>query len=1163
MQFLEIEFLKFGCFTDTRLDLGPAGPRLHVIHGPNEAGKSTALRGLTDFLYGIPNRSTDNFLHKNSELRIGARLLDDAGHQQRFLRRKGNKDTLLNAEGKPVDEGRLQGLLKGVTREVFEKEFRLDHPLMVQGGQDLAEGQGDLASSLFQAGAGVLGVRRLLQELEEEAERLFKPRGSNQELHRAIELWKERQARRKEATFLASEWKTLHQQVEQKTQERRLLTEQHAALATERQRLQRFQQALRLVTGYREKQAALAALPQRRLVPSAAREARARTLQDRNEAQRQIAEARQRQDRRQQDLALLPASEGVLAHQAEIEALQRQLGSYDIAARDLGPLQQELVDGQADTRSRLERLSETLSVEEAARLKPTAAQRAMLEKLLRARYELDTRLEGIETQRRQLELKVRQLEAELATSTGLPDPLPLRSLLKRFAAVGNLAHEQAQVERELLQLDRRLQGGLNQLLPWRGTADDLEFLPVPSTETLDAFDAEDRNLASQRQRIDRDVRQRQAEIEDAEQQLQQLAAQGVVPTEADLAAARDRRDQLWSGLRPPLTGEAPERPGGVEMTSRLSEFERAIDESDELADRLRREADRVARQATLQANRDRLTRESNRLQAEQQSLALAEQQLAARWQACWSECGFAPRSPAEMRSWLTHFRTLQQFAQQQADGRVKQSDLATRLDQQRQQLEAELLSLGEVVPPGRTVPQLIEYGTGVAERLETRHNSRDNAQRQLQQFSGDLGHLHQAENQLRQKQQEWLGEWGSFVQSFPVATENPEDLRTLFTTLDAVATGVANQETLRQRIEDIRRHLDEVSREARRLAQALAPALGAETPARIAQELNARVAQAERAAGQQKQLQQDLTEAREQFATAEGRLNQSNAELDQLARQAGCANQEELALLESESEQVEHWRRELDSLRTELSHSAAGQELDEFIAEVSALDPDQLPVRLDQLQRQVQELDERRTILSQELGRLEGELQRQTTGGQAAEAEQEARGALAAIRPLAEQYARLRLAQGLLRRHLEAYRQKTQDPVLQRATTLFARLTNGAFRGIKNDFDEKDRPILKGVRNGGDEVEIAGLSAGTRDQLFLALRLASLERQLAAAARVPLIVDDILINFDDHRSQATLAVLAEFAQQTQVLFFTHHPRLVDLARDAIPADQLVVHEFHH
>ena len=269
-----------------------------------------------------------------------------------------------------------------------------------------------------------------------------------------------------------------------------------------------------------------------------------------------------------------------------------------------------------------------------------------------------------------------------------------------------------------------------------------------------------------------------------------------------------------------------------------------------------------------------------------------------------------------------------------------------------------------------------------------------------------------------------------------------------------------------------------------------------------------------------------------------------------------------MTALEAESEQIESLRQDLDRLRTELSHSAAGQDLEEFITEVSKIDPDLLPVRLAELQQRLQTLDEQRTALSQELGRLEGELQRHTTGSPASEAEQEAREALAAIRPLAEQYARLKLAQGLLRRHLEAYRQKTQDPVLERATALFAQLTNGAFQGIKSDFDEKDRPILKGVRTGGEELEIARLSAGTRDQLFLALRLASLERQLAAAARVPLIVDDILINFDDQRSKATLAVLAEFARQTQVLFFTHHPRLVELARDAVPSDQLQVLEFH-
>ena len=125
---------------------------------------------------------------------------------------------------------------------------------------------------------------------------------------------------------------------------------------------------------------------------------------------------------------------------------------------------------------------------------------------------------------------------------------------------------------------------------------------------------------------------------------------------------------------------------------------------------------------------------------------------------------------------------------------------------------------------------------------------------------------------------------------------------------------------------------------------------------------------------------------------------------DLLARQAGCASQEELATRETESAQIEALRGELDRLRAELSYSASGQDLEQFIAEVAKLDPDQLPVRLKELQQQLHELDEQRTKLSQELGQLEGDLRRHMTGSPASEAEQEAREALAAIRPLAEQY---------------------------------------------------------------------------------------------------------------------------------------------------------------
>jgi uncharacterized protein YhaN len=86
------------------------------------------------------------------------------------------------------------------------------------------------------------------------------------------------------------------------------------------------------------------------------------------------------------------------------------------------------------------------------------------------------------------------------------------------------------------------------------------------------------------------------------------------------------------------------------------------------------------------------------------------------------------------------------------------------------------------------------------------------------------------------------------------------------------------------------------------------------------------------------------------------------------------------------------------------------------------------------------------------------------------------------------------------------------------------------------------------------------MSDGTRDQLFLALRLASIETYLTFNEPMPLIVDDIMINYDDIRSSQTLKVLAELAQRTQVIIFTHHRHLLDLARTSLNEISMWVQE---
>jgi hypothetical protein len=142
----------------------------------------------------------------------------------------------------------------------------------------------------------------------------------------------------------------------------------------------------------------------------------------------------------------------------------------------------------------------------------------------------------------------------------------------------------------------------------------------------------------------------------------------------------------------------------------------------------------------------------------------------------------------------------------------------------------------------------------------------------------------------------------------------------------------------------------------------------------------------------------------------------------------------------------------------------------------------------------------------------------------------------------------------MLRWAIDRYQREKQAPLLQRATSLFAALTSGSFVRVRAEFDDKDHATLEGVRANESAVGVAGMSEGTVDQLFLALRLAAIYEYIEHSPPMPVIADDLLINFDDERAEAALRVLAELARHTQVIFFTHHQHLVDIARSTLGAD---------
>ena len=114
---------------------------------------------------------------------------------------------------------------------------------------------------------------------------------------------------------------------------------------------------------------------------------------------------------------------------------------------------------------------------------------------------------------------------------------------------------------------------------------------------------------------------------------------------------------------------------------------------------------------------------------------------------------------------------------------------------------------------------------------------------------------------------------------------------------------------------------------------------------------------------------------------------------------------------------------------------------------------------------------------------------------------------------------------------------------------------------IESDYDETDYSILVGVRPSGERLRVDVMCTGSRDQLYLALRLATIEHCFDSSEPLSTVVDDILIQFDDGRMSAPLDALVDFCTKAQVILFTHHQRIVEEASDlARGSGQVFVHE---
>ena len=1163
MKLLELYLYAFGPFTDFTIDLSGGKEGLHIIYGLNEAGKSSSLRAITALFYGIPVQSSDNFLHEHKKLRVGARIIHSDGSEIIFTRRKGRKNTLIDQDGSPLPDTSLRKYIGNMGEDIFSSMFGINHMALAKGGEDILKGGGNVGESLFAAGMGGAHLHEILQGLDGDASDLFRSRGSARIINKAINDYKEAKKESLKSSLSGREWAEHDSNLKKAEKQKEKLGEELDRLANEKTRLERLQKAIPRIGAIKEFKAELSAMGEVRILPAGFSENRRKAYEKLTRAKETLNREEEGLKKINEKIESLKIPEALLQQEENITAIHEKLGSHRKALTDMPGLEREKDILSEESKAIIDDIYPGRPIKDIKELSLSTAGRVRVQ-------ELGNKCQALTDNLKRWSKDVSSLDEKLAAKKEALNKLAaprnadkLRRAVTNAQKHGDLGSELKKAVSDLQNDKTQAEIDLKKLGLRAGALEELESLPIPLDDTVDRFDKSFNDLESRSNRIkDRLTTEEEGKIE-IESKLGEIRLSGTVPSEEDLNETRGRREKGWMLIKrawldsEDVKKEAESYNPGKPLDTA---YEKSVVEADELADRLRREADRVAQQAELLSMVEKHSVEIASLKDKLDKVRNESAILRKEWSDLWRDAGIAPLSPKEMRSWITKQNRLVRQIEKLRTDQNRIDTLKSLIEDQRAALNECLDGLGENVGPKQNLVSLVDHCIAVVDLIDESNRGRKELEKEAGRLQDSLSDAIKNREDSIEEFSLWQSGWSDAMHGLGLSKETtPAVANTVLAKVEELFRKRDQIKLLEKRIAGIKSDGEKFTANVKFLVDRIAPDIRESPAEQVVAGLNSRLKKALEDSATLKELKDRRSEKEGSITDDRATIESSESYLNELCREAGCSGYEELEELEKLSGQAHTIKGKINNLEEQLLDLSAGSTVENLIKEAEGIDPDALPSRIKALSEKIEELEERRSGIQEAIGREKNELERMDGGAKAAEAAEKAQEFLAVVHDGVDRYIRLRLASVILRNEIERYRSRNQAPVLNRAGSLFSRLTSGAFAELQTDFNDRDEPILISVRPSGERVPVEGMSDGSRDQLYLSLRLASLEKYIENNEPVPLIVDDILINFDDERAGAALKALADISHKTQIIFFTHHHHLVELARRTVNEEILRLH----
>ncbi|HEY2446042.1 MAG TPA: AAA family ATPase [Rhizomicrobium sp.] len=1163
MRIEQLRLDRFGILRDKTFVF--KGSAFHVIGGPNGTGKSTIRASLSDLLFGFPHSSPWAIGFEQNQLKLGAVICSNAGQSLNFERSKGRRTTLASADGAPLDEAVLQSFLTGIDRRTFEALYALDAERLREGGDQMLKAQSDVGQTLFAAASGLVALSRVREELKQQLDEI----GS---LHRAREkpIWRAEQAyqaaatQTQESALRADEWHAAEETLRAAKERLASLSRERGELEASRAALERKLRVLPILGEIDRLREQAAAVAEARELPPAFGERWRAAVETQSAAMEAATRAASAFSRRQAECDALPKSAGRLpAYANAIEALHEQIGGIH-----------SLLEGETkrdrDVRLGAERLTGHAAdlgagadaVERLMISIPSPMTVARVRALVTEHEGLKIGVAASRRAKDDGESALQQDKADLEELGNVQDPAEAMAAWQ--AARGLSAHRlKADADaRKAVAAAERVQTLFARLDHWCGTPENLESARFPGVDAVRA--AKVRLDKGARAGLDaaKQVVDLESQIGRNKNDLEDLSSGAAVPTPDAVRSARAERDQSWLAIRHDATAKKPS------AFSTLDGYEVLLRAADALIDQRIEGVDLLAQQKRIEIERLRLD-QALALARKALDNAVGDQQAEDRaWQDLWAGAGFVSgiETPEIMLAWLGRKDKILEAS----DAR---REIATERDQARaifEQAWAHLRRAGALIGvpvAASNDPEVAEQRINLAvtrstERWTKAAQLRGTTVRRTKEFQ----RAEQALSSAEQRLVEWRTRWDAAMPSINLTAESaPEEATTILAIWDLFAKEAGRhaeaQRLLKGIREDLQSHRDAVD--------AVLETLGAEGVGNLnpGGEWHAWPAALYGALQGANGLAQKIEAAAKNLIDA--RETAETATEDQSLADAACARLRDGAHLEANEDVLNAIARSdrkrllaigIEAEQKKLVEAGEGIAEDDLRSELAAADRDHLreAINLNATDRTRLNTDLEEAIRAREqalrvLEQLEGR------EGYLA-ATHAARNQAAQVSTLTQRWMRLTTAGILLDKAVESYRRANEGPLVTRANEIFISIAGhqppDEFDKLDVDYQKPNDPRLIALRANGVGCRVEQMSEGTRDQLWLALRIAALELRARDAEPMPFLADDLFASSDAVRTEVGIRYLAELARHTQVILFTHHDYVIEAARRIVPDAQI-------